>query len=157
MESYQTLFKFKAPIYSPIEDEQGNLFVVSANGDIYSVGEEIGIKFATSGQPTGMVFDTKGISYVADPSHQAILAQKEGSGSNEIFPLIKEYQGSPLKGPNSLTFGPENNMIFFTDSGQFGESNLENPCGSLYAFYLEDKEIHGIMNNCLAHPTGVAL
>lgn len=33
------------------------------------------IAFSTGGQPTGLVFDMQGSSFIADQAHQAILSQ----------------------------------------------------------------------------------
>mgnify|MGYP001574874917 CR=1 FL=1 len=33
--SFERLFSMSVPLYCPTEDAEGNLFVVSTNGDIY--------------------------------------------------------------------------------------------------------------------------
>lgn len=59
--------------------------------------------------------------------------------------------------------------LFFTDSGPFGETSLENPKvinmtsrtkflkGSLFLIDLEAMIIRPLALNCLAYPTGLAL
>ncbi len=47
--------------------------------------------------------------------------------------------------------------LFFTDSGPFGETSLENPKGSLFLIDLEAMIIKPLALNCLAYPTGLAL
>ena len=55
----------------------------------------------------------------------------------EITPVIKDFDGNNLKGPNSMILSEKNNSLFFTDSGPLGESNLENPCGSIFAMFAK--------------------
>jgi len=51
--------------------------------------------------------------------------------------LVKEYEGMPLLGPNSLVLSPNMNSLFFTDSGPFGETSLENCKGSVFIIDLD--------------------
>lgn len=114
--------------YCPIEDAEGNLYVVINNGDIYQVTEgRLEIAFSTNGQPTSIVFDQQGSSFIADSAHQAILSQTMNEHQMETTPVIKDYEGVPLKGPHSMILSEKQNALYFTDSGPFGESGLENP------------------------------
>jgi hypothetical protein len=55
------------PLYCPTEDQDGNLYTVSTNGDVYQVTEgQMEVAFTTGGQPTGLVFDMQGSSFIAD-------------------------------------------------------------------------------------------
>ncbi len=75
----------------------------------------------------------------------------------EITPVIKDFDGNNLKGPNSMILSEKNNSLFFTDSGPLGESNLENPTGSIYAIDLAVSMLKPIVYGKLAHPCGLAL
>jgi len=75
----------------------------------------------------------------------------------EITPVIKDFDGNSLKGPNSMVLSEKNNSLFFTDSGPLGESNLENPTGSIYAIDLGVSMLKPIVYGKLAHPCGLAL
>lgn len=75
----------------------------------------------------------------------------------EITPVIKDFDGHALKGPNSMVLSEKNNLLFFTDSGPLGESSLESPCGSLFAIDLAVSMLKPIVFGKLAHPCGVAL
>lgn len=75
----------------------------------------------------------------------------------EITPVIKDFDGSSLKGPNSMVLSEKNNCLFFTDSGPLGESSLENPSGSIFAIDLGVSMLKPIVYGKLAHPSGVAL
>jgi len=103
------------------------------------------------------VFDQQGSSFIADQAHQAILSQTVTDNRIEITPVIKDFDGSALKGPNSMVLSEKNKTLFFTDSGPLGESSLENPSGSLFAIDLSVSMLKPIIFGKLAHPCGVAL
>lgn len=75
----------------------------------------------------------------------------------EITPVIKDFDGSNLKGPNSMVLSEKNNALFFTDSGPLGESSIENPTGSIFAIDLGVSMLKPIIYGKLAHPSGLAL
>lgn len=56
-----------------------------------------------------------------------------------------------------MVLSEKNNSLFFTDSGPMGESNLENPCGSIFAIDLGVSMLKPIVYGKLAHPSGLAL
>ena len=156
--NYERLFQQSVPLYCPTEDSEGNLFAVSTNGDVYQVTDgNLDVAFSTGGQPTGLVFDMQGSSFIADQAHQAILSQTVNDNRIEITPVIKDFDGQNLKGPNSMVLSEKNNSLFFTDSGPLGESSLENPCGSIFAIDLGVSMLKPIVYSKLAHPCGLAL
>lgn len=126
--NYKPICKTSNRPYCPIEDAEGNLYVVINNGDIYQVTEgRLEMAFSTNGQPTSIVFDQQGSSFIADSAHQAILSQTMNEHQMETTPVIKDYEGVPLKGPHSMILSEKQNALYFTDAGPFGESGLENP------------------------------
>ena len=56
-----------------------------------------------------------------------------------------------------MVLSEKNNSLFFTDSGPLGESNIENPEGSIFAIDLGVSMLKPIIYGKLAHPCGVAL
>ena len=56
-----------------------------------------------------------------------------------------------------MVLSEKNNSLFFTDSGPMGESNLENPCGSIFAIDLGVSMLKPIVYGKLALPSGLAL
>lgn len=90
-------------------------------------------------------------------AHQAILSQTVTENRIEITPVIKDFDGSNLKGPNSMVLSEKNNALFFTDSGPLGESSIENPTGSIFAIDLGVSMLKPIVYGKLAHPCGLAL
>ena len=99
----------------------------------------------------------QGSSFIADMAHQAILSQTVSDLRIEITPVIKDFDGNNLKGPNSMVLSEKNNALFFTDSGPLGETNIENPTGSIFAIDLGVSMLKPIVYGKLAHPSGVAL
>jgi len=71
--------------------------------------------------------------------------------------MVKEYEGQPLLGPNTLVISKSLNCLFFTDSGPFSETSIQNVKGSVYMIDLEDQIIRPLALNCLAYPSGLSL
>jgi sugar lactone lactonase YvrE len=156
--NYERLFQSAVPLYCPTEDHEGNLYAVSTNGEVYQVTEgQMNVKFSTGGQPTSLVFDTEGSAFIADMGYQAILSQTVTDNKVDISPVIKEFDGNPLKGPNSMILSEVNNMLFFTDSGPMGETTIDNPGGSIFAIDLSVSMLKPVLVNKLAYPCGIAL
>lgn len=141
---------------SVTEDLKGNLFAVSLTGSIYQVvNGQLSEVSNTNGQPSGICFDNE-TSYICDMAHQAIIVQSLEK-SKEDFNLIKEWEGKPLLGPNSIAYNQANNCLYFTDSGPMGESSLVSPKGSLFFADLEEMRLVDLAVKCLAHPSGIAI
>lgn len=65
--NFEKLFQLAVPLYCPTEDQEGNLYTVSTNGDVYQVTDgQMEVAFSTGGQPSGLVFDHQGSSFIAD-------------------------------------------------------------------------------------------
>ncbi len=149
---------FHSPIYSPVEDKNGTLYVVSTDGYVYQIAEhQIVSLYNTSGQPTGLAFDAEAGSYIADLAHQAILSQGLTEAKAGKFEVIKDFEGVPLLGPNSLISNREANTLFFTDSGAFGHTSVSNPKGSVFSVDLEANSIKPLLYQLLAYPYGLAI
>ena len=94
------------------------------------------------------------IRYAADHAHAAILSVEQ----SESQPIVKVYEDKPFKGPHSIVFDSTGNM-YFTDSGPFGETGLQNPTGSCFCVTAsqEGQILKPLALNSLAYPTGLAL
>lgn len=115
------------------------------------------VAFSTGGQPTSIVFDPDGNSFIADQGHQAILSQVLADEKIELSHVIKDYDGAPLKGPNSMLLSEKSNTLYFTDSGPMGETSIDNPQGSVFAIDLGLSLLKPVLVGKLAHPCGIAL
>lgn len=104
-----------------------------------------------------MTIDKSKNIFLADLANQAILARNNEEKETNTPELVKEFEGVPLIGPNSLICSDINNQLYFTDSGPMGETSLENPKGSVFMIDLEAQIITPLALNCLAYPTGLAL
>lgn len=169
--SIQVVARHDTPITSPTFGPNGELFTISTTGDIfkYSGNAEFDNEFAveswgnSSGQPFGIDFDSEGVAYVCDAAHQAVFRitrteGDDGAPRQEIEPYVREYEQTQFLGPNSLCLSKKTDgMLYFTDSGPFGESSLQNPRGSLFAINPQTQLLIPLCLNTLAHPCGVAL
>jgi sugar lactone lactonase YvrE len=166
----QVLARHDTPITSPTYGPDGDLFTISTSGDIfrYTGSAEYDNEFAveswgnSSGQPLGLEFDSNGVAFVCDAAHQAIfrisrVEQEDGNLRHDIEPYVKEYEQSQFIGPNSLCLSRQSGMLYFTDSGPFGETSLQNPRGSVFAISPATQLLIPLCLNTLASPCGVAL
>ena len=81
----------------------------------------------------------------------------EEQNKYSISETVKDFDGAPLKGPNSLILSHSKNIMYFTDSGAFGQTSIENPTGSLFAVDLSVQVLMPILYKKLAYPTCLAL
>jgi sugar lactone lactonase YvrE len=135
------------------------LYLVTQNGEVMKVQDgHVAIDFTISGQLSGITIDKAGKTiFLDDLAKQGILNKFTEDKNVEITSLVKDFEGVSLLGPNSLAVAGNSNHLFFTDSGPFGETSLENPKGSLFLIDLEAMIIKPLALNCLAYPTGLAL
>lgn len=170
--SLQVLGRHDTPVTSPTFGPSGELFTISASGDIFrysgSASAEYDNEFSaetwgnSSGQPLGLQFDSQGVAFVCDAAHQAIfrilrVEGDDGVPRQEIEPYVREYEQSQFLGPNSLCLSRQTGMLYFTDSGPFGETSLQNPRGSVFAINPSTQLLIPLCLNTLAHPCGLAL
>lgn len=166
----QVLARHDAAITSPCFGPSGDLFTISTCGDIfrYSGNAEVDNEFSveswgtSSGQPLGLEFDSQGVAFVCDAAHQAIfritrVEPGDGPPRQEIEPYVREYEQAQFLGPNSLCLSRNTGMLFFTDSGPFGETSLQNPRGSVFAISPTTQLLVPLCLGTLAHPCGLAL
>lgn len=144
-------------ICSPFIDKSGNLYAVLQNsGEIVSATGQIETVHSTGGQPSGALFDTNGVMYIADFAHGSILAVQP-DGQQDV--VVGVYEDKPMKGPHSVSYSPDTGSLFFTDSGPFGETGLHSPTGSVFAIVNSSggQILKPISLSNLAYPTGVAV
>jgi len=159
LESISIYFEYKAPLSTITEDGEGNLYTTCMNGDVitFKEGKPL-IVYIAHGQPTSIAFDDQNFFYLADPAAQNIISQTQNDSLKiEINILVKEYEGSPLEGPNTLTYSSYLNTLFFTDSGIFGATSFENPKGSVFYIDFEVNALKALAYKSLAYPTGLAV
>ena len=101
----------------PAFDHEGNLFVANCRANFVSKISPVGgvAHFVTTGGKTqGVAIHPDGSLYITDHAHRKLF-KSTLEGSLEVF--CDRYQdGTPLRGPNEILFGP-NGKIYFTDPG----------------------------------------
>ncbi|CEM20121.1 unnamed protein product [Vitrella brassicaformis CCMP3155] len=170
-QSVQVVARHDTPVTAPTYGPDDELFVVSETGNIYKysgdaeAGTEISAEVwgNSSGQPYGICFDSNtGVAFVCDAAHQAVFRMartedEDGFPRQEIAPYVKEYENVALLGPNSIVIAKLNGTLYFTDSGPFGESNIANPTGSVFAVAPDTQILLPLLHRALAHPCGLAM
>ncbi|CAD8090801.1 unnamed protein product [Paramecium sonneborni] len=163
----EKICSFSNPLSSPHE-VNGSIYMVSENGDILIMTNELKIDTRMGGQPSSITIERDHtVIYIADMAHQAItykqlnqLQQQSNLNQEAAKDFVTEYEGMPFLGPNQVIISYINiNAIYFTDSGPFGETSVENPIGSVFMVDLDGQEIKptALAYRCLAHPSGLAL
>jgi len=66
------------------------------------------------------------------------MRQLDDKNNEIITEMVKEYEGQPLLGPNTLVISKSLNCLFFTDSGPFSETSIQNVKGSVFMIDLGD-------------------
>jgi aspartate beta-hydroxylase len=144
-------------ICCPYQDNEGFIYLVSkTGGEIYKVVEgQIEFWGITGGKPTGFLLDRSGTAYISNYETHSITCPSENR--SEQTPIVTDYEGKELLGPNCMALHEDSNYLYFTDSGTLGKSSLSNPIGSLFAADLSAQVLKPVLLYCLAHPSGLAL
>lgn len=165
----QLLCPHTAAITSPTFGPQGDLFSISTSGEIFRYTgslehDDWNVESwgDSSGQPFGLVFNSAGAAFVCDAAHQAIFRitrteGEDGQPRQQIEPYVREYEQAQFLGPNSLCLSQSTGMLYFTDSGPFGETSLQNPRGSVFAINPSTQLLIPLCLHTLASPCGLAL
>ncbi len=71
--------------------------------------------------------------------------------------VTKDYEDFPLRGPTSVLYYQESNILFICDAGYFGSTNLNKSTGSVYYVDLENKIVKPLLINCLSYPSDICV
>lgn len=158
-EFLERICEASSTIRSPVEASDEDIYFASQDGFIYKYKEgKIKQLFEVGGEPSGLAIEcTSNVCYIADTAQQGILAKGLDDKSAEFTHIVGDFEGQPLEGPNSLILDNDGRILYFTDSGHFGETNLSNPTGSVFTVDLEDGSISPLCYRSLAYPSGLAL
>lgn len=160
------LFASPLKIYSPVPRMTGEIIFSMENGSIYTFHpqEEAPAKIVThGGHASGIAMDARATTklFLADMAHQAILSPEirdpssgEGTVTEE---LVQGFDGEPFLGPHSIVLSKNGEKLYFSDSGPWGETSIQNPKGSIYCIECDPKNIAPLAYNCLAYPSGITL
>ncbi|KAH9114409.1 hypothetical protein LEN26_001576 [Aphanomyces euteiches] len=150
-------------ICSPFVREMGGKRVVgyvsSATGEVFACTEGKHVLLThTGGEPMGAAFDSHGKLHLADCAHVAILRTDLAVHNQQPGIVVKEYEEKPFKGPSGIDVATSG-VLYFTDSGPFGETTLAEPRGSVFCIAPSPsggQVLKPLALECLAHPCGIA-
>lgn len=112
-------------ISSPFITETDEIYFASYDGSIYRYKDaSLGPVFEIGGQPSGLVVDSNNYAYIADLGHQAIISKKIDDKTDEMNHLVKDFEGEPLIGPNSLCIR--------SNGSELNRRNFLHRCRSLW-------------------------
>lgn len=127
VEVHEKLLEVTSHLHAPALHEEA-MYLACDNGEIFCIKEDSGqtdIQFKCNGQPSSLVFDeAKNCFYVGDMANQSVLAYTAGEEQTNV--LVRDYEGVPLLGPHSLVLSKKSGNIYFTDSGAFGETSVQD-------------------------------
>jgi sugar lactone lactonase YvrE len=106
---------------------------------------------------TSLCFDSISNNiYIGDLATCSVYFKSLINHDNTIIEniLVNEFEDQPLKGPTSLSYNSEENILYLTDAGGFMDSNLYENKGSLYIVDLESKIMRKICSS-LSYPADV--
>lgn len=90
-------------ILSPFITENEEIYFTSYDGWVYKYKDANLVSlFEVGGQPNGLVIDNNGYAYIADMGHQSIISKKIDDKSDAMNQIVKDFEGEPLIGPNSV-------------------------------------------------------
>ena len=156
-------------LFHPREDNNGNYYVSSHAGEILQFNENGNIKVVVTigGQPNCVCFDGNDALYYADLAHATVFykqlnmsggdSKEHSNDQSDEKCLCKEYDGTPLKGPTSLAYNKEDDLLFFTDSGSFGTTTINRPNGSLFVCEINSDISRPLLLNCLSCPSDLII
>ena len=102
----------------PAFDREGNLYVANCRADFVSKISPRGevAKFVTTGgKAQGVTIHPEGSVFISDYVLRKLF-KSSSQGSLEVF-CDRYRDGTSLRGPNEILFGP-NGILYFTDPGQ---------------------------------------
>ena len=146
----------------PREDNEGNYYVCSHAGDIMKFNEygNSQVLLTIGGQPHCITFDSSDSYYYTDIANAAIFFNAQTGNENELDShkiVRKDYEGVPFKGPTSIAYNKEEDVIVYCDAGNFGSSSLNRPNGSLYVDDIQNNLLRPLLLNCLSNPSDIAI
>ncbi|KAL0583571.1 hypothetical protein ABG067_006489 [Albugo candida] len=146
------------PFLSPLQQNDRIHYISAGTGEILEYSKtkmEHKVIVCTGGVPLGACFDANGTLHIVDAAHAAIL---RSDSSNQPEVLVTSYEDQTFRGPSSIILFNDG-TIFFTDSGPFGETTLENRRGSVFCIGPSpsgDKTLRPLLYECLAHPCAIS-
>ena len=142
--------KTEGSLYFPREDNSGVFHCVSSSGEVFQFSDSSNEQIMSlNGNINGLCFDSNGYIYVTDLNQCAIFFKQISTLENSTLIeniIAKEFDGKPFKGPSSLAYNKDENIIYFCDSGNFDTATMAPFDCALYSIDLETRVLRQIMN-----------
>lgn len=154
---FETFYQSDLLLTGPVTfNRDGEILVCCIDGNVLNIAEngEASVWLETGGAPQCIAFDGDGTANICDQASKSILTYN--SNENQLTKVVDTYEERPLNGPNCIVVD-DDQAVFFTDSGSFGECSLPRPSGSLYYIGGQERLLQPLLDNCLAHPYGVCV
>lgn len=99
-------------ILSPFITETEEIYFASYDGGIYKYKDaNLICLFEIGGQPNGLVIDHNNYAFIADMGHQSIISKKIDDKSEAMNQIVKDFEGEPLLGPNSICITSDSSLL----------------------------------------------
>ena len=147
----------KLTLTNPREDSLGQLYVCNESGELLTFNEDGNYStfLNLGGLPKCIAFGSSNNSiYIADLMNKVVY-EKPIEKDKEINSIFKDYCGISLKGPTSLVRSKDDDYIIAADAGYFGSSTINNTCGSIYLYDINNNVLKPLILNNLAYPCDI--
>jgi sugar lactone lactonase YvrE len=147
----------KLTLTNPREDSIGQLYVCNESGELLTFNEDGSYStfLNLGGLPKCIAFGSSNNSiYIADLMNKVVY-EKPLEKDKEINSIFKDYCGISLKGPTSLVRSKDDDYIIAADAGYFGSSTINNTCGSIYLYDINNNVLKPLILNNLAYPCDI--
>ena len=147
----------KLTLTNPREDSLGQLYVCNESGELLTFNEDgnYSIFLNLGGLPKCIAFGSSNNSiYIADLMNKVVY-EKPIEKDKEINSIFKDYCGISLKGPTSIVRSKDDDYIIAADAGYFGSSTINNTCGSIYLYDINNNVLKPLILNNLAYPCDI--
>jgi sugar lactone lactonase YvrE len=147
----------KLTLTNPREDSIGQLYVCNESGELLTFNEDGSYStfLNLGGLPKCIAFGSSNNSiYIADLMNKVVY-EKPLEKDKEINSIFKDYCGISLKDPTSLVRSKDDDYIIAADAGYFGSSTINNTCGSIYLYDINNNVLKPLILNNLAYPCDI--
>ena len=147
----------KLTLTNPREDLLGQLYVCNESGELLTFNEDGNYStfLNLGGLPKCIAFGSSNNSiYIADLMNKVVY-EKPIEKDKDINSIFKDYCGISLKGPTSLVRSKDDDYIIAADAGYFGSSTINNTCGSIYLYDINNNVLKPLILNNLAYPCDI--
>lgn len=151
---FELFYQGDTQLSGPVCDGD-SLVVCAESGDTIKIDSDQKAKVfvRTNSSPAGLALDSDGGVYICDTALKAITTVTE---DGQLSKVVEGYEERPLQGPKSAVVD-DDGVIFFTDSGSFGETSLSNPTGSVFSISGKERVLQPLLYQCLGHPSDLAV